>query len=626
MLDNLRKNASGWLAKILIGLLIVSFAVWGLADQFTGGHDQVLAQVEDQQIPLEQFRSAYQNQISALSRQRGERITTEQAREAGLPEMVLDQIINGALLDAHARQLGLSVDEETVSRSIVESPVFQDSSGEFSRAIFERALQFSHLSEAALLAQERSAMIRDQIVATIAEAPAVPDTLVSAMNRYRNETRVIAHFSVGPEAISERPEPTESKLRSYYENNSDAFLAPETREVAVLDVTPETLAGRVDVNEEDVRADYEARRDQYNTPERREIQQIIFPDMAAAQKGYEALQSGKDFLEVAQQQGMSEGDTRLGTLTKSEIPDEKMAEAAFALDEGSYSQPVEGSFTTAILKVNEVTPGNSQSYDDVKDQIRKELTERAAAERILDLRDAIEDERAAGAPLSEIAEKLELPYETITFDRTGDAPDGSDAQAPADLASFRQAVFSSDVGIDEEPIEKPDNGLLWYEVLKINPAAERPFAQVKDQVEAAWRADQLRQAIVAKAEDLAKQASAGKSMEALAAQAGTEVSRTESIRRDARASALSSAAVGRAFTLPVDGVATAAAPNPPSQSVFKVLNIETPDALAGEDAEQLRNALKTGMENDLTEQYIAGLRSRFSYSINRDVLSQTYGL
>jgi len=626
MLDNLRKNASGWLAKILIGLLIVSFAVWGLADQFTGGHDQVLAQVEDQQIPLEQFRSAYQNQISALSRQRGERITTEQAREAGLPEMVLDQIINGALLDAHARQLGLSVDEETVSRSIVESPVFQDSSGEFSRAIFERALQFSHLSEAALLAQERSAMIRDQIVATIAEAPAVPDTLVSAMNRYRNETRVIAHFSVGPEAISERPEPTESKLRSYYENNSDAFLAPETREVAVLDVTPETLAGRVDVNEEDVRADYEARRDQYNTPERREIQQIIFPDMAAAQKGYEALQSGKDFLEVAQQQGMSEGDTRLGTLTKSEIPDEKMAEAAFALDEGSYSQPVEGSFTTAILKVNEVTPGNSQSYDDVKDQIRKELTERAAAERILDLRDAIEDERAAGAPLSEIAEKLELPYETITFDRTGDAPDGSDAQAPADLASFRQAVFSSDVGIDEEPIEKPDNGLLWYEVLKINPAAERPFAQVKDQVEAAWRADQLRQAIVAKAEDLAKQASAGKSMEALAAQAGTEVSRTESIRRDARASALSSAAVGRAFTLPLDGVATAAAPNPPSQSVFKVLNIETPDALAGEDAEQLRNALKTGMENDLTEQYIAGLRSRFSYRINRDVLSQTYGL
>ncbi len=626
MLDNLRKNASGWLAKILIGLLIVSFAVWGLADQFTGGNTEVLAQVEGREIPLEEFRQAYQNQINALSRQRAERITTQEAREAGLPDMVLEQIVNSALLDAHARQLGLSVSNEMVSRSIVQNPVFRDASGEFSRARFEQVLQFSNLSEAALLAEERGALVRNQVVETLTQAPAVPETLVAAMNRYQNETRVIAYFNVGPGAITDRPEPTDSKLRGYYDNNTDQFMAPETREVAVLDVTPQALADRVDVTDDQVRADYEARRDQYVQPERREVQQIVFPDMAAARKGYEALQSGKSFLEVAKQQGMSEADTKLGTVTKADLPDGKIAEAAFALEEGAYSEPVEGSFTTVILKVNEVTPGNTQSFAEVKDEIRKELTERAAAERIIDLRGSIEDQRAAGAPLSEIAEQFELPYKTITLDRQGDAPDGSDAPHPADLAQFRQAVFASDVGVDEDLIEKPGDGLLWYEVLSVNPAKERPFADVKDKVEEAWRSEQLREAIVAKADELAEKARGGKSMEELAKEAGTEFGKTEPIKRNARISDLSSAAIGRAFTLPADGVATASAPSAPAQSVFKVVEIATPEPVAGEEAEQIRSALLSGMENDLATQYLSGLRSNFDYTVNREVLNQTFGL
>jgi len=626
MLDNLRKNASGWLAKILIGLLVISFAVWGVADQFTGGNEQVLASVEGQEIPLEQFRQTYQERINALSSQSGQRITTQQAREAGLPDMVLEQLVNGALLDAHARRLGLSVDDETVTRRITEAPVFQDSEGNFSRARFEQALQFSNLSEAALLAQERSAAIRGQLVDTIGLTAEVPNTLLSAMNRYRNETRVIAHFSVGQDAIDAPADPSESALRTYYENNTDAFLAPETREVAVLELTPQALSDRIDVSEDEVRADYEARQDQYNVPERRKVRQIVFPDMAAARDGYEALQSGEDFLSVAQQQGMSESDTDLGTLTKGDIGDDKIADAAFALEEGAYSEPVEGAFANVILKVEEVTPGQTRSFDEVKDEIRNELLERAASERITDLRESVVDERAAGAPLSEISETLDLPHKTVTLDRNGNAPDGTQAPSPADLNSFRNAVFASDVGADEDPLNNPGGGLLWFEVLSINPASERPFDDVKAEVEQAWRAQQVREAIVAKADDLASQAQSGKSLEVLASEIGAEVARTEPIRRDARVSGLSSAAVGRAFTLALDASATASAPEAPAQTVLKVVQIDTPQSVEGENAEQIRSALRRGIENDLTEQYITGLRSRFDYTVNRELLRQTYGL
>ncbi len=626
MLDNLRKHASSWLAKILIALLIVSFAVWGIADQITGGGERVLARIDGQEITLEQFRNSYQDQITALSRQRGQPISAQEARDAGLPDQVLQQLVNAALLDAHARRLGLSVDDETVSRSIIDSPFFQDDEGNFSRALFEQALRFSNLSEGAVLAQERSALIRDQMLGTVGQTAAVPGTLVNAMHRYRGERRVISHFTIGPGAVEAPGAPGEAELRSFYDDNSQDFLAPETREVAVIDLTPGALTERVDVTEDQVRADYEARRDQYDRAERREIRQIVFPDMAAARAGYEALQGGEAFLDVAKRHGMSEADTQLGAFAKSQIADPRIAEAAFALDQGAISEPIQGAFTTVILRVDNVEPGTTRAFEEVREEIKAQLSERAAAERIMSLAGTIEDERAAGAPLSEVAATLELPFQTLTLDSDGKTPEGLDAPAPAQLAQFRSAVFASRAGADEDPIERPDGGLIWYEVLTINPASARPFDTARDDVEAAWRAARLRDAIKQKADDLAAQAQAGKSLAELAESIGATLMRSEPAGRGAAVDGLSSSAVGRAFTMAQGDVATASAPEPPAQTVFQLSEIVEPDEPPEAEAEQMRRAVRNAIENDVREQYIAALRGNFDHTVNREVLRQTLGL
>jgi len=626
MLEFLKKQASGWVAKILIGLLIASFAVWGIADQFTGRSEQVLAKIGEQQISLEQFRTTYRDRISALSQQYGQRITTAQARQMGLPDRVLEQLVNIALLELHARELGLSVSQDAVTQSIVSRQVFQDSSGNFSRANFERFLQYTNLTEARLLAQERDTLIRQQILGTVTQAPQVPETLLSAINRYLNEERVIAHFTVGPDDVGEIRQPDDSALRSYYDANTDQFMAPETREVAVLDVTPDVLAGRVDVTDEAVRADYEARKAQYVKPEKRVIRQIVFPDMAAAQQGYAALLGGKSFMEVAKQHGMSESDTKLGTLTKDDIPDDKISEAAFSLEQGGISSPVEGQFSTVILKVTEIQPGKSKSFEAVKDEIRKELERRAAAERIIELRGSIEDERAAGAPLAEIAQKFDLPYETVTLDRDGKTPEGDTAAHPADLQKFRDAVFASSVGADEDPIEKANGGLVWYEVQNVNPAKKRLFENVREKVTAAWRAEQLSEAVKDRATKLVEQVRGGNRIEDVAKSINARVTRTEPIKRNASASALTSAALGRAFTMPKGGVTSASAPKPPARTVLSIEKVIAPGALAGQEAEQLRMRLRSSLEQDVAEQYLAALRENFDYTVNRDVLSQALGL
>ena len=238
------------------------------------------------------------------------------------------------------------------------------------------------------------------------------------------------------------------------------------------------------------------------------------------------------------------------------------------------------------------------------------------------------DERAAGAPLSEISLKRLICRTRLSRSiATATRQTGRKRPRPSDLDSFRNAVFASDVGADEDPLNKPGGGLLWFEVLNINPASERPFADVKDEVEQAWRAQQVREAIVTKAEELAAQAQSGKEHGG----AGIRNRRRSCTHRADQAgcpgvSGLSSAAVGRAFTIALNETATASAPNAPAQTVLKVVQIDTPQSAEGEDAEQIRSSLRRSIENDLTQQYITGLRSRFDYTVNRELLRQTYGL
>lgn len=129
MLDALRNSVGTWFAKLLIGLLVLSFAVWGIADVFTGIGSTSVATVGDKEIPAEDFQRAYAREIDQLSRRVGQPITQEQAAAFGVPAQVLGRLIAEVTLDQEAAKLRIGVSDEAIIKTIQETPAFQGVNG-----------------------------------------------------------------------------------------------------------------------------------------------------------------------------------------------------------------------------------------------------------------------------------------------------------------------------------------------------------------------------------------------------------------------------------------------------------------------------------------------------------------
>ena len=175
------------------------------------------------------------------------------------------------------------------------------------------------------------------------------------------------------------------------------------------------------ITEDDLKAAFEKDKDKLGTAERRRVQQISFPDKAAADAAYQKIQSGTDFVALAKELGLSEADIDLGMLKRSEMADATIGDTAFKLEKGKVSEPVTGALgKTVLLRVTEIEPGKVVTFEEAKPELEKKVLKDRAQSAIFDLHDSIEDERASGTQLSEVAQKFKLNYQVFDqVDRRG---------------------------------------------------------------------------------------------------------------------------------------------------------------------------------------------------------------
>ena len=141
MLETMRRSISGWTAKILLGLLVLSFAVWGIGSSFNGGLSRTVISAGETEVTPSEYAFAYSQAINRVSQQIGRRLTTQEAATFGIDQSVTSQLIAGAVLDEQSRKLGLGVSDERLAQVITEDPSFQDASGSFSRSTFQAILR-----------------------------------------------------------------------------------------------------------------------------------------------------------------------------------------------------------------------------------------------------------------------------------------------------------------------------------------------------------------------------------------------------------------------------------------------------------------------------------------------------
>ena len=626
LLETLRKGAARTFGMILMGMLVISFAIWGIADIFRGYGSQTLIKVGDTEITPQEYSRAQRDVLRAMSSDAGRSLSLQEARDAGLENRVLERLIGGAAVDTHAKSLGLGISDEELLQGIMKDPAFQDAMGNFNPLALQQALRTMDMSEQGYLASERERNLRRQLLGTVGRTPAASQVFLNALNNYNNETRSLRYVVVPATAAGVVPEPSDADLKSFYDNHQAKFTQPEFRKFGALAVTPESVKDRVQIADDDLKAAFDKDKDKLGTPERRRVQQIAFPDKAAADAAYQKIQSGTGFVDIAKAHGVNEVDLDLGMLKRSDMADSAIADAAFRLEKDKVSEPVTGVLgKTVLLRVTEIQPGKMVTFDEAKPELEKKLLKDRAQNAIFDLHDRIEDERAAGTQLSEVAEKFKLTYQVFDpVDRQGKSLDGKVVDLPQ-KTDLLNAVFATEVGVENDPLDAKDEGLIWYEVLGITPQQLKPFDQVKDEVKKDWSLDEQRTRLVKYTEDLVKQLSGGKTLEDVAKDLKTQAVPTEPLKRDGLTINVLPVAVTQAFALPQGGYGSAPSGVEEGRIVFQVDKVTPPAPLDQPSLEALKRQIKNFISEDIVGEYFSALESRYGVTINQQALAKLAG-
>jgi peptidyl-prolyl cis-trans isomerase D len=630
MLRGMRKASSNWIGKtimaVVMGVLIISFGIWGIADIFRGFGQSTLATIGHTEISTEQFRQLYTERLQQISRQFGRPLTSEQARAFGLDRQVLQQTLAEAALDEEARRLGLGQSDEETKRVIYSDPNFQGVSGKFDPSRFANTIQQFGFSERRYVADQRRVSLRREIVGTVSAGVEPSKVLIEALGRFRNEQRSIEYVKLNAAQAGTIDPPSPETLASYFDDHKAQFRAPEYRKISFVAIVPDEIAKWSTVSDEDAKKLFEERRATLGTPEKREVQQISFPNAEEAAAARALLTSGTSFEDLAKERGLKPADIDLGSIAKSEIIDAAIANAAFALPSGDVSQPVQGKFGTVLVKIGKIVPGVEANYDSVSASLKKEIAKARALKSVSELRDKMEDERGGGASVIEASQKLGLTAVTVdAVDRSGRSPDGQlVSNIPQGLDVVSQA-FSSDVGIDNDPIQF-NGGYVWYDVLSLTPSRERSLDEVKDEVAKKWRDDQIASRLHAKATEMVQKLGANGKLADEATAAGVTVETAAGFKRDATPPGLPASMIAAAFRTEKDGVGEATGLGNNEAIVFRVTDITVPPTdLASDDIKKLKETLQRAMSDEQVGQYVARIETDIGTSINEAAFAQVTG-
>ncbi len=608
-----------------MGALIVSFGYWGIADIFRGYGQSTLATVGHTEISVNEFRQLYSDKLQQLGRQFGRPLTPDQARAFGLDRQLLEQTIAEAALDEETSRLGLGQSDAETMRLILSDPNFKGVNGSFDPQRFQAIIRQFGLTEARYIADQRKLSLRRQIAGTLSAGLQPPNALMEALMHYQDEQRSIEYVKLGAAQAGTIDPPSSAALAGYFDEHKAQFRAPEYRKVAFVVVTPEEIGKWQDVSDDDAKKLFEERKDRLGTPEKREVSQIVFANVEEATAARARIASGLSFDDLSKERKLNSSDVDLGMVSKSGILDPAFADAAFSLPSGEVSQPVQGRFGVALLKVGKIQPAVQPSYESIAQDLKKEIAIQRARDQVATLRDKMEDERGGGASVLEAAKKLGLTATTLdAVDRSGHLPNGQPADIPPGLDVVAQA-FNSDVGVDNEPISYR-GGYVWYDVLGITPSRDRTLDEVKDQVEARWREDQIASRLRSKATEMVQKLGQTGSLADEAASIGVKVETATGLKRDGSVPGLPSNVIAAAFRTAKDTAGQADGQTDTERFVFRVTDITVPPVdLASDAAKKLKESLQSALTNEQLAEYVTKLEKDIGTSINEAAFAQITG-
>lgn len=564
---------------------------------------------------MRDYQRAYQSQLNRVAQQFGSMPTQEQALAMGIPGQVLGQLAADAALTQLAKSLGVGVSDARLARMLREDPNFAGTLGQFDRESFTRTLQLTGYTENDYFALQTNTARRQQLDNGLFADLSAPQAAIELVSRYIGDERTIDYFVLNAESLPDVPVPTEEDLAAYLAEHQADFRTEETRTVDVLVLSPEALADAQTVSEEEIAAEYERRKPSLSTPEQRTVQQVVLTSDAEKAAFEEGLAAGKTLEQLAQENGATV--LQLGTMTKSQITDPTLADAAFSVAEGSFAI-IPGAAGPRAVGVSKVVPGATPTLEEQRDKITQDLKVAAARNSVLDVLDQIEELRAAFKPLSEIGERFNLPVTEVTLTASGAALSAVPNLAEADRAKVAQAIFAAEEGKLPPTIALASTSDAWFDLKSVAPARDQTLDEVRDEVAAAWTAEKASGIAKETADKIVAELKAGKSLEEVAEPYMQFPALSQPISRSGDGTPVIDQAVASAVFAGPSGHFGAARNGEGDYVIFQVVDIVPP----AEPNQQVADYVAGDVRDTVYSDFVSAVRNDYGVHENPSAISQ----
>jgi peptidyl-prolyl cis-trans isomerase D len=621
-LGYLRTASKSIWAKVLLILLGLSFAVWGVGDIFRGNQDRAVAVVGGTEIGVQDFADQYNREVQMMSNEIGQRVTPDMAQSMGLTQQVLNKMISQVAIKRHAKTLGVTASDTAVKDAIYAIDAFKGVGARFDRQVYENVLRQNQINRLKFEDSVRGDIMRGQVVDVVASGFATPKSMAELIFKFRAERRQASYILLAPDLVGQIETPEEEVLIEFHQSNSPLFTKPEFREAAYFVVKPSDFLNSVSITDEDVAQLYERRLPQFTTPESRMVKRL-FGSQEEITVAVNRAAVGESFESIGESLGMTPQEINLGSIQIDGINDPKVAEAAFAMERPGISQPIEGALSWSLIQVTEIKPEKIQPLEEVGEELRSDLADREATDVLFAQIDAIEEEIASGTPLEEIAARVGIEASKIAqISAAGEDFYGNKIDGLPTDAKFLREVFASSKGFESDLIEMEDNEYFVLRVDNIMPSAVTPYVQAKNDVLSKWRQMERSNRLEALARDIVERGNNGTSLETLGDELGRGVLASPTpLNRTQTNDMFSGQAVGQLFMSEVGELTFSQVGVGNSLIVSRLDEIIEADVEEGRDiVSAFQEQISEAISNDMIEQYLRGLTNRYGVQRNENAI------
>ena len=559
MLAGFRSFAKSPFAVLLFGLLIVSFAIFGISDVFKGPKGSGVISAGSRTMSAQDFKTRFDNYRKAMEQRNGQTLTPDQAVEQGVDRQIVQELTLQESIAAAIHDMGVQPSDKLVGNIVHEQmsqlpPTqrpFNPITGKFDSQAYAALLAQNNLTPATYEASLRDEIANAHFFTAVADGMRAPRIYAALQGAYLLEGRDIAAFALNPASVEKPAAPTDAQLTAFMKENAERLTRPETRVLSIMRVSAKALEPTVSIDQAAVQKAFDFRKDSLAKPETRSLVQISAPDAKAAAAISDRLKKGEDPTAVAKSYGKT--PLVLTDKPKTAVPDRKVAEAAFTLPVGQVSAPINGELGVSVIKVTKITPGVVASLESVRPQIEAEVRAQAAQAKAYDQTQAYQDAHDGGADLVAAASKAGALVMT-TAPITAQGTDQTGQPIAGLTPDVVKTAFGLAQGSESELVELGKGEYYAVKVEKITAAAMPPLAEIKPQLTAVWLGQEMAKRLKAKADDLAARVKKGESLDAVAASAQSKVLKVPGLSRQ---NAQQHMGLGREFL----GAAFAAKPN-----------------------------------------------------------------